>query len=62
MIQSEMLTMPVLISVLIALGASGACSRICTYSLPVCFTWKSECEEDYKTLEVICRVMDIQLG
>ena len=47
------LTMPVFISALIALGASGVFSRICTYSISACFTWKSECE-DYKTLQVIC--------
>ena len=46
------LTIPVLISALIGLGVPGVFSRVCTYSISVCFTWKSECA-DYKTLQVI---------
>ena len=45
--------MPVL-SLLSALGVSGALSRICTYSISVFFIWKLEGEEDYNTLQVIC--------
>ena len=49
------LTMPVL-SLFSVLAVSGVFSRICTYSILVCFTLKSECE-DYKTLQVICKVV-----